>query len=172
MKEEIRIEKHLAEEEKYRLLISQLKSLLSPEDNLISNLSNLTAAIKDTFEKVSWIGFYLYDGEKLYLGPFQGKVACTTIELGKGVCGTSAIKRETIIVPDVNKFPGHIFCDSDSKSEIVVPIIKDNELTGVLDLDSHQYNSFGNTDKEFLEEICNFLSKEIFLPSFNNMNLK
>ena len=172
MKEEIRIEKHLAEEEKYRLLISQLKSLLRPEDNLISNLSNLTAAIKDTFEKVSWVGFYLLDGNKLCLGPFQGKVACTTIELGKGVCGTSAIKRETIIVPDVNKFPGHIFCDSDSKSEIVVPIIKDNELIGVLDLDSHQYNSFGNTDKDFLEEICNFLSKEIFLPSFINTNIK
>jgi len=172
MKEEIRIEKHLAEEEKYRLLISQLKSLLRPEDNLISNLSNLTAAIKDTFEKVSWVGFYLLDGNKLCLGPFQGKVACTTIELGKGVCGTSAIKRETIIVPDVNKFPGHIFCDSDSKSEIVVPIIKDNELIGVLDLDSHQYNSFGNTDKDFLEEICNFLSKEIFLPSFINTNIR
>jgi GAF domain-containing protein len=172
MKEEIKIEKHLAEEEKFRLLVSQLKSLLSTEDNLISNLSNLTAAIKDTFEKVSWVGFYLFDGAKLFLGPFQGKVACTTIELGKGVCGTSAVKRETIIVPDVNKFPGHIFCDSDSKSEIVVPIIRDNELIGVLDLDSHEYNSFGNTDKVFLEEICNFLSKEIFLPSFIISNIK
>ncbi len=124
MAEEISIDKHLAEEERYRLLNSQLKSLLVKQDNLISNLSNLTAAINDTFEKVSWVGFYLFDGKKLYLGPFQGKVACTNIEIGKGVCGTSAAKRETIIVPDVDKFPGHIFCDSSSKSEIVIPLIK------------------------------------------------
>ena len=166
MTEEIRIGKHLAEEERYRLLISQLKVLLSKEDNLISNLSNSTAAIKDTFEKVSWVGFYLFDGQKLYLGPFQGKVACTNIEIGKGVCGTSAEKRETIIVPDVDKFPGHIACDSNSKSEIVIPLIKDDRLLGVLDLDSHDYNSFGKTDKEYLEEICKFLCEEIF-PSNN-----
>lgn len=166
MSEEIRIDKHLSEEEKYRLLVSQVKSLLSKEDNLISNLSNLTAAVRDTFDKISWIGFYLFDGDKLYLGPFQGKVACTNIQIGKGVCGTSAQKRETIIVPDVNKFPGHIFCDSDSKSEIVVPLMKNNKLLGVLDLDSHEYNSFGKTDKEYLEEICKFLCEEIF-PSTN-----
>lgn len=166
MSEEIRIDKHLSEEEKYRLLVSQVKSLLSKEDNLISNLSNLTAAIKDTFDKFSWVGFYLFDGDKLYLGPFQGKVACTNIEIGKGVCGTSAVKRETIIVPDVNKFPGHIFCDSNSKSEIVIPLVKNNKLLGVLDLDSHEYNSFGETDKEYLEEICKFLCEEIF-PSTN-----
>jgi len=166
MTEEIRIGKHLAEEERYRLLVSQLKVLLSKEDNLISNLSNFTAAIKDTFEKVSWVGFYLFDGQKLYLGPFQGKVACTNIEIGKGVCGTSAEKRETIIVPDVDKFPGHIACDSNSKSEIVIPLIKDDRLLGVLDLDSHDYNSFDKTDKEYLEEICKFLCEEIF-PSNN-----
>lgn len=162
MMEEIRIEKHLADEEKYRLLSSQLKSLLAKDDNLISNLSNFTAAIKDTFDKVSWVGFYLFDGKKLYLGPFQGKVACTTIEIGKGVCGTAALNRETIIVPDVNQFPGHIFCDSNSKSEIVIPLVKDNRLIGVLDLDSHQHNSFGMTDKKYLEEICKFLCEEIF----------
>jgi L-methionine (R)-S-oxide reductase len=162
MAEDISIDKHLAEEERYRLLNSQLKSLLVKQDNLISNLSNLTAAINDTFEKVSWVGFYLFDGIKLYLGPFQGKVACTSIEIGKGVCGTSAAKRETIIVPDVNKFPGHIFCDSSSKSEIVIPLIKRNKLLGVLDLDSHDYNSFGKIDKEYLEEICKFLCEEIF----------
>lgn len=164
--EEIRIEKHLAEEEKYRLLTSQLKSLLTKNDNLISNLSNCTAAIKDVFDKVSWVGFYLYDGEKLYLGPFQGKVACTRIEIGKGVCGTAALKRETIIVPDVDKFPGHIACDSGSKSEIVIPIIKSDKLMSVLDLDSYTINAFGKTDKKYLEEICNFLSEEIF--SSNN----
>ena len=162
MTEEIRIEKHLAEEEKYRLLISQLKSLLTRDDNLISNLSNCTAAIKDVFEKVSWVGFYLFDGNKLCLGPFQGKVACTSIEIGKGVCGTSADKRETITVPDVNKFPGHIACDSKSRSEIVIPIIKNDDLIGVLDLDSYAYNSFGEADKKYLEEICKFLSEEIF----------
>jgi GAF domain-containing protein len=167
MAEEIRIDKHLAEEEKYRLLISQVKSLLVREDNLISNLSNLTAVLKDTFEKVSWVGFYLFDGNKLYLGPFQGKVACTNIEIGKGVCGTSALKRETIIVPDVNKFPGHIFCDGNSKSEIVVPLIKNKKLLGVLDLDSHEYNSFKEVDKKYLEEICKFLCEEIF-PSNND----
>jgi len=162
MTEDIRIDKHLAEEEKYRLLVSQLKALLAKGDNLISNLSNLTAAIKDTFEKVSWVGFYLFDGQKLYLGPFQGQVACTNIAIGKGVCGTSAAKRETIIVPDVDKFPGHIACDSNSKSEIVIPLFHNNQLLGVLDLDSHDYNSFSKTDKEYLEEICKFLCEEIF----------
>jgi L-methionine (R)-S-oxide reductase len=160
--EEIRIEKHLAEEEKYRLLSSQLKSLLTKNDNLISNLSNCTAAIKDVFDKVSWVGFYLYDGDKLYLGPFQGKVACARIEMGRGVCGTAAEKKETIIVPDVDKYPGHIACDSGSRSEIVVPILKYDYLVGVLDLDSYDLNSFGETDKKYLEEICKFLSEEIF----------
>jgi len=162
MSEEISIDKYLAEEERYRLLNSQIKSLLTVNENLISNLSNFTAAIKDTFDKVSWVGFYLFDGKKLYLGPFQGKVACTSIEIGRGVCGTSAEKRETIIVPNVDKFPGHIFCDSNSKSEIVVPLIKNDKLLGVLDLDSHELNSFGKTDKEYLEEICKFLCEEIF----------
>ena len=171
MAEEISIDKHLAEEERYRLLVSQLKSLLVKEDNLISNLSNFTAAINDTFEKVSWVGFYLFDGKKLYLGPFQGKVACTSIEIGNGVCGTSAERRETLIVPDVNKFPGHIFCDSSSKSEIVIPILKDDRLIGVLDLDSYEYNSFSETDKKYLEEICKFLCKEIFPENFY-LNIK
>ena len=167
MAEELSISSHLAEEERYRLLVSQIKSLLTRDDKLISNLSNLTAAIKDTFNKVSWIGFYLFDGNKLYLGPFQGKLACTNIEIGKGVCGTSAEKRETIIVPDVNKFPGHIFCDADSKSEIVIPLVKNGRLLGVLDLDSHDYNSFGEIDKKYLEEICKFLCEEIFPDNFN-----
>lgn len=162
MIEEIKIEKNLAEEERYRLLVTQLKSLLNKNENLISNLSNCTAAIKEVFDKVSWVGFYLYDGKQLYLGPFQGKVACTLIEIGKGVCGTSAQRKETIIVPDVDKFPGHIACDSGSKSEIVVPIIKNNELMGVLDLDSYEYNSFSELDKKYLEEICKFLGEEIF----------
>ena len=148
-------------DEQYQLLIKQVKSLLRKEDNLITNLSNFTAALKQTFSKISWIGFYLFDGTKLYLGPFQGKVACTEIQIGSGVCGTSAQKKETLIVPDVNNFPGHIACDVESKSEIVVPIIKNGNLLGVLDLDSTEYSSFNETDKKYLEELVIFLSKEI-----------
>lgn len=162
MTEEIKIEKNLAEEERYRLLVSQLKSLLNKNENLISNLSNCTAAIKEVFDKISWVGFYLYDGKQLYLGPFQGKVACSIIEMGKGVCGASAQRKGTIIVPDVDKFPGHIACDSGSKSEIVIPIVKNNNLIGVLDSDSYEYNSFNEVDKKYLEEICKFLGEEIF----------
>jgi GAF domain-containing protein len=149
-------------EEKYTLLIKQLKELLNRNDHELSNLSNLTSALNQSFNKINWVGFYLYDKEKLYLGPFQGKVACTTIEIGNGVCGTAAEKKETIVVPDVDKFPGHIVCDSDSKSEIVLPIIKkDGEFFGVLDLDSSEYDSFNETDKIYLEEICKFLVEEI-----------
>ena len=162
MSETILVDKNLSLEEKYENFIPQIKSLLSPSDNLITNLANCTAALKQAFEKISWAGFYLFDGKELYLGPFQGKVACNTIQIGKGVCGTAAQQRETIIVPDVNKFPGHIFCDGDSKSEIVVPILKrDNSLFGVLDLDSYAYKSFNETDKKYLEEICKFLTEEI-----------
>ena len=147
---------------RYDLLIKQIKSLLVKEEPELSNLANLTAALKQTFNKMSWVGFYLFDGEKLYVGPFQGKVACSIIKLNEGVCGKAASTRETIIVPDVNNFEGHIACDVDSKSEIVVPIIKkDNSLFGVLDSDSTEYNSFNETDKRYLEEICNFLVKEI-----------
>lgn len=157
----ISVNKNLPVEKKYDEIVKQIKGLLNKNENLISNLSNFTAALKQTFDKISWVGFYLFDNKKLYLGPFQGNVACTFIELGRGVCGTSAKNRETIIVPDVNKFPGHIFCDPDSKSEIVVPILKDNELFGVLDIDSASYNSFNEIDKKYLEELCEFLSSEI-----------
>ncbi|MEE9450544.1 MAG: GAF domain-containing protein [Ignavibacteriaceae bacterium] len=155
------INSNLSTEEKYKLLIEQLKILLNKKDNFLSNLSNLTAAFKQNFDKISWVGFYLFDGEKLYLGPFQGCVACAEIELGNGVCGTSAEKRESIIVPDVDNFPGHIVCDKGSRSEIVVPVIKNEKLFGVLDIDSYKYNSFDETDRKYLEEICSFLSKEI-----------
>ncbi len=157
MEENIFIDKNLMLDKLYSMLIEQVKSLLNKNDNWLSNLSNLTAVLKQTFDKISWIGFYLYDGEKLYLGPFQGKLACSYIELGKGVCGTSAQKRETVIVPDVNKFPGHIICDADSKSEIVIPIIKDGSLFGVLDIDSYFINSFNEIDKKYLEVIVEYL---------------
>lgn len=157
MAENIFIDKNLPLDEQYIKLIEQLKSLLDKNDNWLSSLSNLTAVLKQTFDKISWAGFYLFDGNKLYLGPFQGKLACTIIQLGKGVCGTSAQNKETVIVPDVNKFPGHIACDADSKSEIVVPVIKDGSLFGVLDLDSSSYNSFNEIDKKYLEEIVKYL---------------
>jgi len=153
-------------EEKYKLLIKQLSGLLNSEDPLISNLSNLTAALKQTFDKISWVGFYIFEERKLYLGPFQGRVACTSIEPGKGVCGTSAVNKESIIVADVDKFPGHIVCDTDSKSEIVVPIInKDGSLYGVLDLDSTEYSAFNDIDKKYLEEISVFLIDNIIITN-------
>jgi len=159
--ETISVDKSLTLESQYDSLNRQLKSLLDKNDNWLSNLSNFTAALKQTFDKISWIGFYLFDGKSLYLGPFQGKLACTRIEMGKGVCGTSAKNLETLIVPDVNKFPGHIFCDVDSKSEIVIPLVKGNKLFGVLDIDSTSYNSFNEIDKKYLEEICTYLTEEI-----------
>lgn len=162
MTELIVSESNSTTDEKYKILIQQLNSLVLKEDNLVSNLANVTAAIKQTFDKISWAGFYLFNGKKLYLGPFQGKVACTNIEIGKGVCGQAAKFRKTIIVPDVHQFPGHIFCDVDSKSEIVIPLIKENKLLGVLDLDSTEFNSFNEEDKFYLEKICKFLTEEIF----------
>lgn len=161
MAESIQVNTLASLEEQYLILVKQVKNLLNKNENLISNLANFTAALKQTFSKISWIGFYLFDGEKLYLGPFQGKVACTLINIGSGVCGTSAQKLETIIVPDVDKFPGHIACDVESRSEIVVPIVKDGKLIGVLDLDSTDYDSFNDTDKKYLEELVDFLTKEI-----------
>ncbi len=161
MAESILIDKDLSLEDQYKLFIKQVKSLLDKNDNLLSNLSNFTAALKQTFDKISWVGFYLFDGQKLYLGPFQGKIACTAIGLGKGVCGTAAQNQEVLIVPDVNKFSGHIACDSDSESEIVVPLIKDDKLFGVLDIDSPGLSSFDETDKTYLKEIANFLVQEI-----------
>ncbi len=163
MAETISIDDNLTLDEKYQALLPQIKSLLTVEDKLISNLANLTAVLKQTFEKISWVGFYFSDGDKLYLGPFQGKVACTSIEFGKGVCGKAAADKKSIVVPDVNKFPGHIFCDPDSKSEIVIPVMKGDKLFSVLDLDSNQYNSFNETDEKYLNEICKFLSAEILI---------
>lgn len=146
-----------SKEEKYKGILYQLDSLIDQGDNPLSSLANLTAILKTAFDEFSWVGFYLYDRNKLYLGPFQGKLACTNIAIGKGVCGVSAERRKTLIVPDVDKFPGHIACDSLSKSEIVVPIIKDGNLIGVLDVDSHQYSTFDELDKKYLEEIVDFI---------------
>lgn len=139
-------------EEKYQQLLPQIQALVDGEQNLIANLANVAAALKQQFD-FWWVGFYLIEGDELVLGPFQGPIACTRIRKGKGVCGTSWEKNETIIVPDVDAFPGHIACSSQSKSEIVVPFQLKNKLVGVLDVDSEQYNSFDETDAKYLKEI-------------------
>lgn len=161
MSEQIIVNKNSDADEIYSALIPQINALINSDEPVISNLSNLTAVLKDAFDKISWVGFYLLKGDKLFLGPFQGKVACTIIDIGKGVCGTSAQKRETIIVEDVDAFPGHIACDGGSKSEIVVPLIQNEKLIGVLDLDSYNFSSFNEIDKKFLEEICAILINKI-----------
>lgn len=134
-----------------------IEAYLQSDDRLVSDLANLSALIYQYLDNISWCGFYLLDGNELYLGPFQGKVACTKIKVGKGVCGTSYQKGETIVVDDVNTFPGHIACDSASRSEIVVPI----EGFGVLDIDSTSFSRFGEREKLLLERVMQLLSKKI-----------
>lgn len=149
--------------EQYQLLLPQLRGLLEAETDLVANLANTAAALKEQFGWF-WVGFYLVKpgpsttGEtELVLGPFQGPVACTRIKKGRGVCGSSWAEARTIIVPDVEKFPGHIACSSLSKSEIVVPLIRNGEVWGVLDVDSDRYDQFDETDKENLEFIVSLL---------------
>jgi len=142
----------------YRSLIPQINALIDGEPDLVANLANITAALKEQFGWL-WVGFYLVkpfgsaQDEELVLGPFQGPVACTRIKKGRGVCGSSWAEAKTLIVPDVEKFPGHIACSSASRSEIVLPIIRNNEVIGVLDVDSEKENFFDETDQQYLEEI-------------------
>lgn len=140
----------------YELLLKQIEAVIDKDIPLVSNLANISALLY-TMEDINWAGFYLIDKDKLVLGPFQGEVACTIIPLGKGVCGTSAEKRETIIVDNVHEFKGHIACSTKSKSEIVVPIIKDNNLIGVIDIDSPLYSRFSVKEKEFLEKVAELI---------------
>ncbi|GAB2652450.1 GAF domain-containing protein [Flavihumibacter cheonanensis] len=143
-------------EEQYRSLIPQIKGLLDGETDEIANLANIAAALKEQFGWL-WVGFYLVKNGQLVLGPFQGPVACTRIQLGRGVCGTSWKEARTLIVPDVEKFPGHIACSSLSRSEIVVPLLRNGEVIGVLDVDSSELDQFNETDRHFLEEIVALL---------------
>lgn len=138
--------------EQYQNLIPQIVGLLTGEPDLIANLANITAALKEQFGWF-WVGFYIVKSDELVLGPFQGPVACTRIKKGRGVCGSSWAKAETLIVPDVEQFPGHIACSSLSKSEIVVPIFKEGKVWGVLDVDSELLNQFDETDQKYLEQI-------------------
>jgi len=138
--------------EQYESLVPQIKGLLEGETDLTANLANVAAALKEQFGWF-WVGFYLVKNNELVVGPFQGPVACTRIRKGRGVCGTSWENAKSIIVPDVEKFPGHIACSSLSKSEIVIPIIRDNEVVGVLDIDSDDYDQFDIIDQKYLESI-------------------
>lgn len=146
-----------SKEDLYQSLLPQIKGLLEGETDLIANLANAAAALKEQF-KWFWVGFYLVKNDELVLGPFQGPVACTRIKKGRGVCGSSWQQAATLIVPDVEKFPGHIACSSLSRSEIVVPIILNNEVVGVLDVDSEFLDQFDETDKKYLEEIIQLIN--------------
>ncbi|MFA5246239.1 MAG: GAF domain-containing protein [Pedobacter sp.] len=143
--------------EKYKNLIPQISALLEGEKDLIANLANVCAALKEQFG-FFWVGFYMVKDDELVLGPFQGPVACTRIQKGKGVCGSSWSESKTFIVPDVDAFPGHIACSSVSKSEIVIPIIRNGKVIGVLDVDSDELNSFDKIDAEYLTEILQLIS--------------
>ena len=144
-------------QEKYEALIPQILGLLDGETDLIANLANIAAALKEQFRWL-WVGFYLVKDDELVLGPFQGPVACTRIKMGRGVCGTSWAQKKTLIVPDVEKFPGHIACSSLSRSEIVVPILRQHEVVGVLDADSEALDQFDETDEAYLKKIVDFVS--------------
>lgn len=144
-------------QEQYESLIPQIMGLLEGEPDLVANLANVAAALKEQFGWF-WVGFYLVKGEELVLGPFQGPVACTRIRKGRGVCGSSWAQAQTLIVPDVEKFPGHIACSSLSKSEIVVPIIRNGEVLGVLDVDSNELDQFDGHDQKYLEQIIELIS--------------
>ncbi|MGO9482633.1 MAG: GAF domain-containing protein [Candidatus Kryptoniota bacterium] len=136
----------------------QLISLVAGEKDFIANLANLSAALKQALPYASWVGFYLLKDGDLVVGPFQGKIACTRIKMGSGVCGSAADQKKVIIVPNVYEFPEHIFCDPDSKSEIVIPLLKDGSVVGVLDLDSAEYDSFEAADAENLQRVAEIVT--------------
>ena len=143
--------------EQYQSLLPQIKGLLEGEPDIVANMANVAAALKEQFQWL-WVGFYVVKNNELVLGPFQGPVACTRIQKGRGVCGTCWQQGTTLIVPDVEKFPGHIACNSLSKSEIVIPVMKDGEVLAVLDIDSEAYDSFDDIDKKYLEEVVGLIN--------------
>lgn len=160
MSEELNIPQGGNKEQVYEALLPQIALLIEGEPNMIANLANVAAALKEAFG-FFWVGFYLVENEKeqLVLGPFQGPIACTRIKKGRGVCGTAWAENRTLVVPDVDLFPGHIACSSLSKSEIVVPLLNDcKEVRGVLDVDSSLLNTFDDTDKLHLEKLCSMLT--------------
>ena len=156
MAEDLNIIQNVSKEEQYRSLLPQIQGLLTGEDDLIANLGNVAAALKEQFGWL-WVGFYLVKGDELVLGPFQGPVACTRIRKGKGVCGAAWERAETLIVPDVDAFPGHIACSSASRSEIVLPLFSGRQVVGVLDVDSVSLATFDEVDAKYLAEITNLV---------------
>ena len=143
---------------RYDELLPQLRALVDGEPDLIANLANITAALDECIAVASWVGVYLLKDGELVLGPFQGKVACVRIALGRGVCGTAAAEKKSLVVPDVDAFPGHIACDAGSKSEIVVPIVRDGRVLGVLDVDSYERAAFDDTDERALTRVCDLIA--------------
>ena len=158
MAETLHIPDSQEKEKIYQSLIPQIEALISGESDLIANMANVSASLKEAM-KFLWVGFYMVREDELVLGPFQGPIACTRIKKGKGVCGTSWEKGETIIVADVDAFPGHIACSSASRSEIVVPVFKDKKVIAVLDIDSIELGTFDQTDQKYLERLVTSLSK-------------
>lgn len=151
----------LIKETNYNLLTKQLQSLIEDEQNFIAILSNTSAILNDNLDQINWVGFYLIENEELILGPFQGHPACVHIAIGKGVCGTAVAEDKTQLVKDVHAFPGHIACDANSKSEIVIPIHVNDEIIGVLDIDAPITDRFTNEDKEGLEVIVKVIEKQL-----------
>lgn len=145
-----------SKEEQYHSLLPQISALLEGEHDQIANMANVCAALKEQFN-FFWVGFYMVKGDELVLGPFQGPVACTRIRMGKGVCGSSWAQKQTLIVPDVEEFPGHIACSAASRSEIVIPIVRNEKVIGVLDVDSAELNSFDETDADNLAQIIGLI---------------
>ena len=158
---EASIDRGLTKPALYGALSKSLESLLEGETDALANLANASGLLADALDRINWCGFYLLRGEELVLGPFQGEPACVRIALGKGVCGTAAQRRETLVVPDVNAFPGHIACDAASRSEIVVPILQDGRLRGVLDVDSPETGRFDEEDRRGLEDLVKRLTPRI-----------
>lgn len=156
MSEELIVPKGGTKTEMYESLLPQIRSLVNNESDLIANMANVAAALKEVFG-FFWVGFYLVKDDELVLGPFQGPIACTRIKYGKGVCGTAWKEAKTIIVEDVDKFPGHIACSSLSKSEVVVPLFSGKEVVAVLDVDSDSYSEFDTIDANYLNEICSYI---------------
>lgn len=160
MAEELIINTTAGKEDKYVSLLPQIEGLIMTEDDLVANLANVAAALKFGMG-FFWVGFYLVKDDELVLGPFQGPIACTRIRKGKGVCGTSWDKAETLLVPNVDEFPGHIACSSDSKSEIVVPAFKNNEVALILDVDSDKLDDFDETDRLYLEKLMKLIERKL-----------
>jgi L-methionine (R)-S-oxide reductase len=160
MAEQLIISASASKEEKYKTLVPQIEALVFGEQDVVANLSNIAAALRQTMN-FFWVGFYIVKANELVLGPFQGPIACTRIQYGKGVCGASWKEKKALLVPDVEEFPGHIACSSDSKSEIVLPAFKNNEVALVMDVDSDKLNDFDKTDERYLQQVMSIIEKLI-----------